>query len=338
MRLMAPVMMMLAVACASAAPKPTAEPECFAAAAIACVNGQVIPFDALQAELDRAQARAEMPDDQRARVAANIVKRLIEAELLAQAVARAGITVSEAEIEAGLAVYKARFHSEEQFDNYLLHGRVSLESIVARIHAQVEMEKLVAPRVKVSREDVLDFYQKNERFYRVKAGVHASHILVPLEPDAGPKAEAAAQARVREVQRALSRGEDFASVAFRLSAGPAAAKGGDLGWVEPGRVVEEVDAVVSSMAPGEVSGPVRSRFGWHIIKVHERREERTLTFDEVEAQVREAVEQRRFFEERRMLLAELTRDATIVMRLPRELQMLAHSENLVPDKDLTTWD
>lgn len=140
-------MMMLAVACASAAPKPTAEPECFAAAAIACVNGQVIPFDALQAELDRAQARAETPDDQRARVAANIVKRLIEAELLAQAVARAGITVSEAEIRR--ASPSTRRASTPRSSSTTTSCTVaSLESIVARIHAQVEMEKLVAPRVR----------------------------------------------------------------------------------------------------------------------------------------------------------------------------------------------
>lgn len=184
---------------------------------------------------------------------------------------------------------------------------------------------------------MLDFYQKNERFYRVKAGVHASHILVPLSRRGAQGRGRGTGACTRGATRPQPR-RGLRERGLPPSAGPAAAKGGDLGWVEPGRVVEEVDAVVSSMAPGEVSGPVRSRFGWHIIKVHERREERTLTFDEVEAQVREAVEQRRFFEERRMLSAELTRDATIVMRLPRELQMLAHSENLVPDKDLTTWD
>ena len=101
---------------------------------IAKVNGEVINAEAFYGDLDKITARgAKIPEDRLARIQQNILKRLVEKELIRQAVDKAGVTISDKEIDAAFAEYKKRFQTEEQFDNYLKHGRVTLDSIKARI-------------------------------------------------------------------------------------------------------------------------------------------------------------------------------------------------------------
>jgi peptidyl-prolyl cis-trans isomerase C len=103
--------------------------------------------------------------------------------------------------------------------------------------------------------------------------VHARHILVPEESEA------------RAILAELTQGADFAAVAKAKSRDPGSGPdGGDLGWFKQGRMVEAFDAAVFGAPVGQVSGPVQTRFGWHVFIVDERRE--VSPFAEVESQVR----------------------------------------------------
>jgi len=104
--------------------------------------------------------------------------------------------------------------------------------------------------------------------------VRARHILVPEEAEAK-----AALARVRK-------GEDFAKVAAELSKDPGSGKeGGDLGWFAKDRMVAPFADAAFKLKPGEVSEPVKSDFGWHVIKLEERRAKPLPVFDEVKPQI-----------------------------------------------------
>ncbi len=106
--------------------------------------------------------------------------------------------------------------------------------------------------------------------------VRARHILVPTE--------AAARAALAEVQG----GADFATVAQRLSTGPGAREGGDLGFFRRGDMVPEFATAAFALQPGQVSAaPVRSPFGWHVIKVEERRAAAAPPFEEAQAAIRQ---------------------------------------------------
>lgn len=97
---------------------------------------------------------------------------------------------------------------------------------------------------------------------------HVRHILVKTSE---VLSDAEAEARLRVLRERVVNGADFGELAKASSADLSAAKGGDLGWVNPGDTVPEFERVMNALKPGEVSQPVRSPFGWHLIQVMERR-------------------------------------------------------------------
>ena len=103
--------------------------------------------------------------------------------------------------------------------------------------------------------------------------MHARHILVENEDDA------------KKAYDRVKGGEDFAKVAKELSKDPGSSDGGDLGWFTKDRMVKEFADAAFAMKPGDISQPVKSQFGWHVIKVEERRTKPVPTFDQVKPQI-----------------------------------------------------
>ncbi|KIC32940.1 foldase protein PrsA [Leisingera sp. ANG-S5] len=102
---------------------------------------------------------------------------------------------------------------------------------------------------------------------------HAAHILVESEEDA------------LDVKAELDAGADFATLAKERSTGPSGPNGGDLGWFTTGRMVPEFEQAVLKLRSGEVSGPVQTQFGWHIILLNQRRKTEAPEFEEVRAEL-----------------------------------------------------
>jgi peptidyl-prolyl cis-trans isomerase C len=103
--------------------------------------------------------------------------------------------------------------------------------------------------------------------------VHARHILVETEDEA------------KAVAEELKKGADFAELAKKKSKDPGASDGGDLGFFTKDQMVPEFSAVAFTLEPGKVSDPVKSQFGWHIIKVEEKRNRKAPDFDQVKGQI-----------------------------------------------------
>ena len=249
---------------------------------VAKVNGVEIPSATFYEEVDKITARgAQIPADRVARIEHNILKRMIEQALIDQAIKEAKVVVPDAAIAVEFEEYKKRFQTEEQFENYLKHGRVTKESIEARIRDREALEMLLKTKgnLDVTPEEAQAFYDKNERFYTDKAGIKASHILIKLAENATPEDEAKAMEKVKQAQTRLKKGEAFEKVATELGEGPAASKGGDLGFFSEGRMVKEFEDVAFKMKVGTVSDPVKTRFGYHIIKVTDKREDRKKPFE-----------------------------------------------------------
>jgi peptidyl-prolyl cis-trans isomerase C len=110
--------------------------------------------------------------------------------------------------------------------------------------------------------------------------VHARHILVATEDEA------------KEIEAELKKGADFATLAKQKSKDPGAAEGGDLGWFTKDQMVPEFADVAFKLDKGQISDPVKTQFGWHIIKVEDKRIKPTPTFDEVKSQLQTYVEHR----------------------------------------------
>jgi peptidyl-prolyl cis-trans isomerase C len=139
--------------------------------------------------------------------------------------------------------------------------------------------------------------------------VHARHILLKTEDEA------------KAVIKRLAGGEDFVTLAKSLSVGPSGADGGELGWFGRGQMAKSFEDAAFGLQPGQLSPPVESRFGWHVIKVEERRQRPVPGFDEVKDQIRAPLVQ----EKARELIRQLRQQAKLDVpdaALAKQLQAL----------------
>ena len=140
--------------------------------------------------------------------------------------------------------------------------------------------------VQVSNDEIKEYYNENKDKYHKEAEVKASHILFRLGEDA-PEAEVAkVKAEAQKVlDEAKKKGADFAELAKKYSQGPTAPKGGDLGYFTRAQMVPSFAEAAFALKPGEISGLVRTPYGFHIIKVEDARPARTIPLEEARSQI-----------------------------------------------------
>ena len=137
------------------------------------------------------------------------------------------------------------------------------------------MDSLLATEGKAATTDeaMKKVYEDASKQITGEQEVHARHILVETEDEA------------KAVAEELKKGADFAELAKKKSKDPGASDGGDLGFFTKEQMVPEFSAVAFTLEPGKVSDPVKSQFGWHIIKVEEKRSRQAPAFEQVKAQI-----------------------------------------------------
>jgi peptidyl-prolyl cis-trans isomerase C len=122
--------------------------------------------------------------------------------------------------------------------------------------------------------------------------VHARHILIRA-PQGDGKADAAAKKKIEDVIARLKKGEDFDKVAKEVTEDPSGkANGGDLGWFTKEQMVPEFAKVAFELKPGDISGPVQTQFGWHVIKVEGKRSKPAPAFEEVKPQIEQYLQRK----------------------------------------------
>jgi peptidyl-prolyl cis-trans isomerase C len=152
-----------------------------------------------------------------------------------------------------------------------------LEEMKKRVVVEAFLKKKVEEHAAVSDEEMQKFYDQNKDKFKAGDEVRASHILVKTEKEA------------QDVLAQLKAGGKFEDLAKKYSIDSAGAKGGDLGWFGKGAMIPEFEKTAFSMKEGETSGIVKTKFGYHIIKVTGKRAAGTRSFDEVKDQIKAAI-------------------------------------------------
>ncbi|AAR33693.1 peptidylprolyl isomerase [Geobacter sulfurreducens] len=154
--------------------------------------------------------------------------------------------------------------------------------------AREYLTKVVIAGVKVSDAELRAYYQEHAKDFVMPEQAIVRHIFIGFTDAADSQAKAAAKTKTEGVLERLKKGEDFAAVAAEASEDIESAKeGGLLGAITPGQTnSEEFEKAVFALKAGEMSGLVESPFGYHIVKVDERKEKRALPFDEVKDALR----------------------------------------------------
>jgi len=158
------------------------------------------------------------------------------------------------------------------------HNKLLMEALLAQVGKQALTDQAMH---KVYDDAVKQMSEEEE--------VHARHILIRAAPDDAKASEAAKQ-KIEAVIARLKKGEDFAKVAGEVTEDPSGkANGGDLGYFTKEQMVPEFSDVAFKLAKGQISDPVKTQFGWHVIKVEDKRKKPVPTFDEVKPQIEQFV-------------------------------------------------
>lgn len=206
---------------------------------------------------------------------AQILDRLITLRLLLQANQREKL-VPPAAVDQEFAAIKGQFPSEDEFAAALKNNGLTEETLRQQVEAKLVLDQLAVKGVSVSEEEIAQYFKEHSEELGRPEEVRASHILVATEDEA------------KQIVAALAGGADFAQLAAEKSQDPGSKeRGGDLGFFTRGEMIPEFEEAAFATKPGELSAPVQSQFGWHVIKVAEHNAAVPATLDGVREQIRE---------------------------------------------------
>ncbi len=204
-----------------------------------------------------------------------ILDKLVMDEILLQEAAKNEITVSDEKIEEAFAAFREFKENDEQFRKSLDEHGVIVVFIKKQIEQDYIMEQYMVffiEKATVTEEEVRKFYDDNPEYFNTEE-VKASHILINDEELAN------------EIRARIEKGEDFKELAMQYSEDPGSKElGGDLGFFGRGRMIPEFEEAAFALEIGEVSEPISSMFGYHIILLEDRITE-TVEFDEVKESI-----------------------------------------------------
>lgn len=247
---------------------------------VATVNGEKITTDTLDLILQQAgNAPGQPPVSQDAKKA--IVEKLIDMDLFAQAADKAGM--------------KNDPEYKQAMD--MMHKQVELFKKQAL--ATTYLKNKAFEQVKVTPGEIKNYYDQNKEQFRTGEQVKASHILVKTEAEA------------KAIKARLDKGESFEALAKAKSTCPSASRGGDLGWFGRGVMDPDFEKAAFALKNGEVSGPVKTKFGWHIIKITGKKPASEKPLKEVSEQIEQKLlqdQQKKVYDD---TLAALRKDADI---------------------------
>lgn len=261
---------------------------------VAVVNGVTITSKEYERELsfylqEASRKGQQIPDFMLPKVKKDLLENLITRELLYQESQKKRINVDQKAIADQLKTIKQRFPSEAEFENAINRMGLSeadIESQIKRNMAIRElMDKQISHKIVVTDAEAKAYYDANPSLFKKPEQVRARHILIKVDSAATETQKAEARKEIQEIQQKLKNGEDFAALAKEFSQGPSNANGGDLGYFGRGQMVKPFADTAFALKPNEISDIVETQFGYHLIKVEDKKPEGTLAYADIKDQL-----------------------------------------------------
>lgn len=202
------------------------------------------------------------------------------------------IPVDNSAVDARIEPIMSKFDSRKAFEKAL--GEEGVSAFRATVYRELLAGKAesiaVDSKVSVSEEAVRSHYDKNRGEYKRPRGFRASQIFVKVDPASNKEERSALIERAEGLAARAKAGEDFYDLAYYNSDDRSKMVGGDLGYLHEGRLVSEFERALVQMEVGEIAGPIKSRFGYHVIKLVQKDEAKQLSFEEAEETIRQSLE------------------------------------------------
>lgn len=262
---------------------------------VAEVNGEIITYSELKRLLDPIYAqysKVYSGEDLISRIRAareEALNQLIENKLILQEAKEIGLELNESAVEERLNEIKSRFPSEEVFLDTLKNEGTSYDSFVDRVRDQLMIKALigreVTSKVIVSPKEIEEFYQAHKKAFSGSPKVHLFHIMVKKDPNNMFLSKETAS----QLYKKLKEGGSFEQLAKDYSEGPNADKGGDLGYVEQGQLIEPLSKAAFATNIGDISDVIESQGAYHILLVKDKIQPEIKPLTEVESNVQDAI-------------------------------------------------
>jgi len=243
----------------------------------ATVNDQMISeYDVVQRlRLIAATTGLKIDASNVNQVRSQILQSLIDEKVQNIAAVKDEVTVGEQDIlEAIDRISAQNNRSRQEIEQFLLKQNVDLQTFVDQVRAQLLWEKIVTRRflgrIVVSEEEVENIMKRvGEQQEEGRAELQVAEIFLPVE---NPSQTAQIRQTAERLVSNIRGGAAFANIARQFSQSATAQRGGDLGWVQLGQIPQEIESVLTSLAPGQVSEPIQTPTGFYIIQVKDKRE------------------------------------------------------------------
>lgn len=267
-----------------------------AASVVATVNGITITRQDFDREMETAKkyfaheghdAKDKAQEQERRQA---VLDKLVNGAILYDASVKEGIKVDPAAVDAEFNAYKARFHAEKEFQDALAKLSFDEAGIKEKIGQSLAIEQFInekfVGKAKVAEQEIKDYYDNNVSAFASPEQVRASHILITVKPDADEATKKEAHKKLERIRKKIIAGGDFAAFAKKNSECPSSAKGGDLGYFSRGQMVKPFENTVFAMMPGDVSDIVETQFGYHLIKLTDKKHASTVSYDDAKERIK----------------------------------------------------
>jgi parvulin-like peptidyl-prolyl isomerase len=250
----------------------------------------------------------------------SFLDRMVDNLLVEKEAKKRGISVPDEEVEQALQDIRAQHNlSEEEFYNLLAKEGMTPADFKKNSREQLMRIKLIGREIRskivVTEEEIGEYYAKNREEYEGKESVRIRQILLLLPTDANPETKEKLGAEAESIHKQLLAGKPFEELCAKFSQGPGAEDGGDIGFIEKGTIVPEVESAAFSLPTGQFSGVIESAVGFHIIKVTDRRGAGIKAIKNVRAEIKKKIENEKLEKKLEEWLKELRKKSNIEIRL-----------------------
>jgi parvulin-like peptidyl-prolyl isomerase len=257
---------------------------------LATVNGEKITRGEVQLRIDQAismnpKGFDKMEEKQRNAMLRNTLDRIIENKIVLQEAAKQGIEVSDEDVDRSFQNLRRQFSSDKELEEALKKAKTSIQMNKqdSRDYMMTRrLENKMAKQIVISENDIENYWEQS-RQYLIRDKVKAKHILVKTEEEA------------KEIQGKLKKGEKFEALAKQYSQDTTTKdKGGDLGWIAKESVVKEFGDAAFALKVGEVSSPVKTQYGYHLILVEGKKNKDDQTLEDYREFIQNNLQQQRW--------------------------------------------
>lgn len=287
---------------------------------VAVVNGSSIKYAEYKQELDSTYQRfheaGQLVDGSMYEQLKNeILESLINLRLLDQHGQKQGIRIEDDRVEKYYNKSVAKYTSKRAYRKSIKEAGLTEADIKDRIRRTLVAQKIVAtdiaPLSRVSDADIKAYYDANPYEFEHDVLVHAAHILIKVSPWADDETKEEAKKKIQKIRAQIQDGADFATMAKKFSEGPSNVNGGDLGYFGTAQMAPAFETAAFSLRPGEMSDVVTTQFGYHLIKVYERKPAGKESLAEASPVLRSRFEKKRIDSHLKKLVEKLKAEAQI---------------------------